>query len=123
MRRGTGLWALVRRSRRRRCSSFNRSYAMRARIAPNSRAMRYWRCFERCEKHTRAALSMETESQRAARLGQKPNRPRAPPQRNPLIKGGQANAGKGKEERAPTAATRGAGKNTATVAPEQEPTS
>jgi hypothetical protein len=39
---------------RRRCSSFNRSYAMRARIAPNSRAMRQWRCFEHCEKPTLA---------------------------------------------------------------------
>src|SRR5262249_19819227 len=47
---GTGLWALVRRSRRRPCSSFNRSYSMRVRIAPNSRAMRSWRCFEYCEK-------------------------------------------------------------------------
>ena len=37
---GHRIMALVRRSRRRRCSSFNRSYAMRARIAPNSRAMR-----------------------------------------------------------------------------------
>src|SRR5207247_4621644 len=52
---------------------FNRSYAIGGRIAPNSRAMRYWRCFERCEKHTRAALSTETESQRAARLGQNPS--------------------------------------------------
>jgi hypothetical protein len=36
---GTGLWALVRRSRRRRCSSFDRSSAMRVRIAANFRAM------------------------------------------------------------------------------------
>jgi hypothetical protein len=36
---GTGLGALVRRSRRRRYSSFDRSSAMRTRIAGNFRAM------------------------------------------------------------------------------------
>ena len=115
MRRGTGLWALVRRSRRPRCSSFNRSYAMRARIAPNSRAMRYWRCFERCEKHTRAALSMETESQRAARLGPEPKRPRGHAQVKSLNQGSPGNRGKGNGVKVSNGSSQSARKNTATV--------
>src|SRR5262249_8165463 len=75
MKTGAGLWALVRRSRRRRCSSFDRSSAMRARIAANFRTMLWWRCSERSEGLTRAALSTETLPARRKNFHARQNNP------------------------------------------------